>query len=370
MPRLHLTNHLTRLLSRLLSTLPEPVTTLLPLPLPLRTRTRTRARSRALSRPPIYPYAATTTHYKDKDLLPPRPQRRHLLTRRALTMAGVALLVLLSGLVLLPAYAIYRPPHLLIRYFQHRWPDTTFHVPLPPAAPPTIALTIDDAPSTFTPQILELLTAHEARATFFVIGAQIPGAGVGPAATNGEAMLRELVRHGMELANHAMSDRPSRDLSDAVLEAEVRGVQGWLERVEDQVASASASASASGERGAGEGGAQGKAPAKYKYKWFRPGSGFFSDRMRVLIHRLGLRMALGSVYPHDAQINWPRVNAWHILSMVRSGSVIVCHDRRGWTVPMLKRVLPELKRRGFRVVTLSELVELGEQSQLPKQIST
>ncbi|RAH86499.1 putative polysaccharide deacetylase [Aspergillus japonicus CBS 114.51] len=280
-------------------------------------------------------------------------------------MAVLALLLLISGLILLPAYTIYRPPNLLIRYFQHRWPDTTFHVPLPPSTPPTIALTIDDAPSTFTPQILEILRANEARATFFVIGAQIPVAGIGPDGKNGEAMLRELVLQGMELANHAMSDRPSRDLSDAVLEAEVRGVQGWLERVEDQVASASAS----GERGPGEG-AEGKATAKSKYKWFRPGSGFFSDRMRVLIHRLGLRIALGSVYPHDAQINWPRVNAWHILSMVRSGSVIVCHDRRGWTVPMLKRVLPELKRRGFRVVTLSELVELGEQSQLPKQIST
>ncbi|RAK79910.1 chitin deacetylase CDA4 [Aspergillus fijiensis CBS 313.89] len=261
-------------------------------------------------------------------------------------MALLTLCLLLTLLILLPAYTIYRPPNLLIRYFQHRWPDALFHVPLPASAPPTIALTIDDSPSTFTAQILEILRENDARATFFVIGAQIPAPGVGPRGGNGEAMLRELVREGMELGNHAMSDRPSRDLSDAVLEAEVRGVQGWLERVEDLVF-----------------------PAKAKYKWFRPGSGFFSDRMRVLIRKLGLRIALGSVYPHDAQINWPRVNAWHILSMVRSGSVIVCHDRRGWTVPMLKLVVPELKRRGFRVVTLSELVELGEQSQLPKQIS-
>ncbi|OJJ98740.1 carbohydrate esterase family 4 protein [Aspergillus aculeatus ATCC 16872] len=278
-------------------------------------------------------------------------------------MALLTLCLLICAVVLLPAYTIYRPPNLLIRYFQHRWPDTLFHVPLPASTPPTIALTIDDSPSTFTSQILEILKANDARATFFVIGAQIPAPGIGPHGGNGEAMLRELVKGGMELGNHAMSDRPSRELSDAVLEAEVRGVQGWLERVEDLVFPV-------GE-GEGEGrgaGAHGSG-AKAKYKWFRPGSGFFSDRMRVLIQKLGLRIALGSVYPHDAQINWPRVNAWHILSMVRSGSVIVCHDRRGWTVPMLKLVVPELKRRGFRVVTLSELVELGEQSQLPKQIS-
>ncbi|RAL14042.1 chitin deacetylase CDA4 [Aspergillus homomorphus CBS 101889] len=257
-------------------------------------------------------------------------------------------LLLLTLLIALPAYTIYRPPHLLIRYFQHRWPDTLWHVAVPagPGTRPTIALTIDDAPSAYTGEILQVLKANDAKATFFVIGAQIAAAAAaGPG--GGQGMLENLVREGMELGNHAMSDRPSRDLSDAVLEAEVLGVQGWIERVYDRVFQDQDHGDGNGVR---------------RHHFFRPGSGFFSERMRTLIHRLGLRIALGSVYPHDAQISWPRVNAWHILSMVRSGDIIVCHDRRGWTVPMLKRVLPELKRRGFRVVTLSELVELGEQT--------
>lgn len=74
---------------------------------------------------------------------------------------------------------------------------------------------------------------------------------------------------------------------------------------------------------------------------------------------LGFRIVLGSVYPHDAQVKWWWVNARHILSMVRPGSIVICHDRREWTVPMLRVVLPELRRRGYEIVTVSELVRAG-----------
>ena len=94
-----------------------------------------------------------------------------------------------------------------------------------------------------------------------------------------------------------------------------------------------------------------------KNQYFRPGSGLFSDRMRKLLDKLGYKLVLGSVYPHDPQISWWRVNARHVLSMVRPGAIIINHDRRSWTLPMLKTVLPELKRRGYRVVGLTELLE-------------
>lgn len=79
--------------------------------------------------------------------------------------------------------------------------------------------------------------------------------------------------------------------------------------------------------------------------------------MRRLVKGSGYRLALGDVYPHDPQVPFAKLNAKHILSMVRPGSIIVCHDPREWTVPMLAMVLPELRRRGYRVVTLSELLK-------------
>ena len=71
----------------------------------------------------------------------------------------------------------------------------------------------------------------------------------------------------------------------------------------------------------------------------------------------GYRLVLGSVYPHDPQIPYWRINAAHILSSVRPGSIVICHDRRSWTAPTLRKVLPELKKRGYQVVTVTQLLE-------------
>ncbi|PLB47236.1 putative polysaccharide deacetylase [Aspergillus steynii IBT 23096] len=264
------------------------------------------------------------------------------LPRRKLRRLLIMLLpFLLTLLLLTPFYIIYKPPNLLIRYFQHRWPDVLFHLPPPPnhhassteGRQKLIALTIDDAPSPHTLEILDLLSHHDAHATFFLIGSQIPSR---------EESLHELLRAGHELANHAMRDEPSRALSPSDLEAQILSVQDSIRAAYSVVGL--------------------REPAG---KYFRPGSGFFSAAMRDVVRKLGFRIVLGSVYPHDAQIPWWWVNARHVLSMVREGSIIVCHDRREWTVPMLGVVLPELKRRGYRVVTVSELlngVEGGEES--------
>ncbi|KZM20093.1 uncharacterized protein EKO05_0007523 [Ascochyta rabiei] len=220
-----------------------------------------------------------------------------------------------------PFYCIYKPPNTLIRYFQRRWPDVLWHVP---TSEKVIALTIDDAPSEFTRGILELLKENDAKATFFVIGGQVKGR---------EGILAQMAKSGMELGNHAMHDEPSRSLSPTQLEAEMGEVESSINGTYANL----------------------ELPRPPKY--FRPGSGFFSTRMRAQVKELGYQMVLGSIYPHDPQIPYPGVNARHILSMARPGGIIICHDRRGWTIPMLRKVLPELKRRGYTVTTVTGLLE-------------
>ncbi|KAB8078206.1 hypothetical protein BDV29DRAFT_14556 [Aspergillus leporis] len=258
-----------------------------------------------------------------------------LLPRRKLKRLLIIMLLpfLLALTLLSPLYLIYKPPTLLIRYFQHRWPDTIWHIPLPPSQK-LIALTIDDAPSPHTAEIRSILTENNAHATFFLIGSQIPGR---------EDELHELVRGEHELGNHAMHDEPSMTLSNQELREQVGVVQDRIR----------AAYSAAGVREPVE-------------RWFRPGSGFFSGRMRGVLGALGFRIVMGSVYPHDAQVGWWWINARHVLSMVKPGSIVICHDRRAWTAPMLRRVLPELKRRGYRVVTVSELVRAGGLSSVSK----
>lgn len=252
--------------------------------------------------------------------LPGFPRRRARRRRMALLVTVVAVLCMLT----LTPYFIYKPPSFIISYFQKRFPDVLFNVP---TSKKIVALTIDDAPSEYTEQILEILKANDAPATFFVIGGQVPGRA---------GTLHDIVSAGNELGNHAMHDEPSISLSSD-------GLALQISQVDDLISTAYESA--------------GKQRQSHL---FRPGSGIFSTRILDVISQSGYKTILGSIYPHDPFIPYWRVNAWHILSMLRPGTVIICHDRRSWTVPMLRKVVPEMRRRGYEIVTVSRLLEEGK----------
>lgn len=255
----------------------------------------------------------------------PTKLRRRVRRNRMATLALLAVLAVLLVFPLYSLYCIYKPPRALIGYLRGKYPDVLFEEPSAPGK--VVALSVDDAPSSVTADLEAVLRENGARATFFVIGSQVEGR---------EETLRRLVREGHELANHAMHDEAARSLGLDELEREIY-------QVKDMLTAAYA--------------AEGKIlPNNY----FRPGSGFFNRRMRDMLGNRGFRIVLGSVYPHDPQIPYPEVNARHILSMVHPGAIIICHDRRSWTVPMLRIVLPELKRLGYEVVTVTDLVKSTE----------
>lgn len=183
-----------------------------------------------------------------------------------------------------------------------------------------IALTLDDGPDAVTtPLILSELRRHGARATFFLIGERIDGQ---------DELVRRLVAEGHELGNHFTRDRPSIRLSAADL---VRDLENTHQKLAPHGA----------------------------VRWARPGGGWYSRSMIAAMSRLGYRCALGSVYPYDATLPSVAFSRWHILRNARPGSILVLHDGGGRgrrTARVLSEVLPELTRRGYRVVSLSELV--------------
>ena len=189
----------------------------------------------------------------------PSKLRRRARHSRPFTMLAPSSIMCI---VIATPYMIYKPPGFLIRYFQWRWPGVLWQVN---TSSKTIALTIDDAPSEYTEEIIEIVKANDATATFF-IGSQVPGR---------EETLQDLVRNGNKLGNHAMHDEPSRSLADATLVEQIQ-------TVEEKLDAAYAAA------GAGE------VP-----RFFGPGSGFFSTKMRKMLGRLGYRLVLESIYPHD-----------------------------------------------------------------------
>jgi peptidoglycan-N-acetylglucosamine deacetylase len=93
-------------------------------------------------------------------------------------------------------------------------------------------------------------------------------------------------------------------------------------------------------------------------RWLRPGHGWFNRRMLDQMHRQGYRCAMASTYALEFHLPWAPYVARHILLNTYPGAVIVLHDGAPdcqRTVFVLRRVLPALRRRGYRVVTLSEL---------------
>ncbi|HUF35670.1 MAG TPA: polysaccharide deacetylase family protein [Gemmatimonadales bacterium] len=227
----------------------------------------------------------------------------------ALGMAVAGAGALLSG-----------PPAWLLDWLAARYPGCLYRVPV---QAPVVALTVDDGPDTATtPRILDELRRHGARATFFLIAERVAGR---------ERLVHRLVAEGHEVGNHFTRDRPG-----------IRLAAGQFERDLEEAH---------------------QALAPYgRARWARPGSGWYSQAMIATMARHGYRCALGSVYPYDAAIPSPAFARWHILRNARPGAILVLHDsgaRGRRTARVLRAVLPELHRRGFRVVSLSELVAMS-----------
>ena len=199
-------------------------------------------------------------------------------------------------------------------------PGCLFDVRLDRQGRALVALTIDDSPdASGTPAILDTLRAHGARATFFVITDQIPRA---------ESVMARITREGHEIGNHFTADRPAIRLDSAAFDEDLARADSALDDF---------------------------APTR----WARPGSGWYSRRMVRSIERAGYHCALGTVYPFDGSIGWSWFSTRFIVAHAKPGAIIVLHDRGKRSVrtaKVLGRVLPELRARGYEVVTLSELM--------------
>lgn len=210
------------------------------------------------------------------------------------------------------------PPPMLVDWVSKGHPEALFKVE---CSDSLVALTIDDGPTAdWTPDILEVLERNDAKATFFLMGARVAG---------NEDLVQHIVDAGHEIGNHMMSPTPSIFLSAEVFESRMHKADSIL-------------------------------AAFGPVRWFRPASGWFNGRMHSQITGRGYGLALGSVYPNDAMNPITPYLTHYVSAYTRPGSIIVLHDGLGWRTrapTVLDRVLPELRERGYRFVTLSTLVD-------------
>ncbi len=74
----------------------------------------------------------------------------------------------------------------------------------PPLPPKTVLLTFDDGPSTYTPQVLDILRQKQVKATFFVVGQQAIA----------HPLLAKIYAEGHEIGNHTYTHPDLTDLPD------------------------------------------------------------------------------------------------------------------------------------------------------------
>ena len=233
-------------------------------------------------------------------------------------LSKIILVILAVGL-LVTALVLLQPGW-LIAIIARQSPEVIYSVEI---KEPVVALTIDDGPDSITtPKILDLLEQHQARATFFLITNHISG---------NEAIVTQIVQNGHEIGNHLTADEPSITLPAAEFERKLAEAHHSLGRFAE-------------------------------VRWFRPGSGWYNGDMLSTAQKYGYKTVLGSVYPYDPWIPSAWFATFQIQANVESGSIIILHDngsRGERTLVALTAILPALTRRGFRVVTLSDLADLS-----------
>jgi len=196
---------------------------------------------------------------------------------------------------------------------------------------PYVAMTFDDGPSSkLTPKLLDLLAAHHIKATFFLIGEN--------AAEYPELVAREM-REGHEVGNHSWSHPNFGKMSD-------EGVRSQLRRTDDAIRSAA-----------------GNRPTL-----MRPPYGSISARQKKWINQeFGYKIVLWDVDPLDWRRPGPNAVCNRIVKNTRAGSIILAHDIHPGTIDAMPCVLNQLEAKGFKFVTVSELI--GMQTPIPPKPS-
>lgn len=186
-----------------------------------------------------------------------------------------------------------------------------------------VALTIDDSPDFLTtPGILDTLSRYQAKATFFVITNKV---------AENEFILRDIMQRGHEIGNHLTSDKPSIILSESEFEADLLKAHSILSSYSE-------------------------------LRWLRPASGWYTRSMVNTACKYNYQVVLGSVFPFDTFIYSAKFSSEYIMSNIFPGAIIVLHDTGTWgenSAKALEDVLPKLSKKGYSVVTLSELLTLS-----------
>uniref|UniRef100_A0A832H0S0 Chitin deacetylase n=1 Tax=Oscillatoriales cyanobacterium SpSt-402 TaxID=2282168 RepID=A0A832H0S0_9CYAN len=233
------------------------------------------------------------------------------------------------------------PQQQLILHVARLFPEALFYKE---TSEKVVALTIDDVPTPnevddiSTQLILDAIATHNqaiesmhdrVRATFFIISSHL---------CQGTTILDRILEQGHEIGNHGTADETTALLHRKVFAAQLNAAHECITQQYHQ-----------------------------PLRWYRPGRGLYNKAMlRCLKKMPGYepRFALASMLPVDTfkPTDDGLFTAWYVTQHIFPGAILVLHggsaERCKQTAKALMLILAELKQRGYRTVTLSELWDM------------
>jgi peptidoglycan/xylan/chitin deacetylase (PgdA/CDA1 family) len=196
---------------------------------------------------------------------------------------------------------------------------------------PYIAITFDDGPhKEYTPKLLDELKKRNIKATFFLVGqcvAEYP------------EIVKRMAAEGHEVANHSWSH-------PALTKLGADGVRKQMENTNDAIRKAC-----------------GVTPVL-----MRPPYGATSTILnRRFAEDYGMKVILWSVDPLD----WKYRNSSKVHNAIvqnaHPGAIILAHDIHATTVAAMPQTFDALLAKGYKFVTVSELLAMDRPQQLVKK---
>lgn len=181
---------------------------------------------------------------------------------------------------------------------------------------PMVAITYDDGPSAVTDKILDILEKNGAKATFFQIGSQVESY------PNTEKRIASL---GCELANHTWEHKWLSSL-------DADGINYQLDHTNDVVESITGT----------------------RPRLMRPPGGFYNETVQA---EADMPMIYWSVDTEDWKTRDAEKTISAVLDHVRDGDIILMHDLYEQTEKASETIIPELIKKGYQLVTVSELAQ-------------
>lgn len=189
---------------------------------------------------------------------------------------------------------------------------------------PVLAMTFDDGPHpTNTPRLLDILRSRNVKATFYVTGQN---------ARKYPAILRRMIAEGHEIGNHTLTHGRITSMSQSQVRSEINACHQAVKS------------------------ATGVTPRS-----FRPPYGATSDSLKSWIKaEYGMPSILWSVDPEDWKKPGISAVTSRLVNGAQPGGVLLLHDIHSASIDATPGTLDQLKSRGFRFVTVSQLISLEQ----------